>query len=439
MSTLQRIHFQTSRVLDFFSEKELVAQTGHEVSEWPLVILKELVDNALDACEDKGIPPEIEVSVDADTISVCDNGPGLPESVITGVLDFTKRVSSREAYVAPCRGAQGNALKTIVAMPFVLTGRGTVVIESQGVRHEISITVDRIRQEPRIDHEISPSDVLVGTRIEVDLPFLRTDDSPSSILDDAKDRFLQIASGYGWLNPHLKLSVQWCGDSLELNPTSTAWKKWLSSSPTAPHWYTLEEFQRLIGANIVHNDRLVREFVAEFHGLSGTAKQRRVLESAVMARTKLSELVDVNGEFDGIKIVSLLEAMKAESRAVKPSGLGAIGKDHIRSQCVAAGADQNSFRYKLVSGIGEDGKPWVAEIAFSYRPQASSRLIITGVNWSPAIRNPFRSLGKAGRSLDSLLEKQYAGEDEPIVLVLHLAKPGVQYSDRGKSAVIIGS
>ena len=32
------------------------------------------------------------------------------------------RVSSREAYVSPTRGAQGNALKTIVAMPFVLDG-----------------------------------------------------------------------------------------------------------------------------------------------------------------------------------------------------------------------------------------------------------------------------------------------------------------------------
>ena len=36
------------------------------------------------------------------------------------LLDYTVRVSSREAYVSPTRGAQGNALKTIVAMPFVL-------------------------------------------------------------------------------------------------------------------------------------------------------------------------------------------------------------------------------------------------------------------------------------------------------------------------------
>ncbi len=39
------------------------------------------------------------------------------------VLDFTVRVTNREMYVAPDRGAQGGALKTLVAMPYVLEGR----------------------------------------------------------------------------------------------------------------------------------------------------------------------------------------------------------------------------------------------------------------------------------------------------------------------------
>ena len=47
----------------------------------------------------------------------------------------TVRVSSREAYIAPDRGAQGNALKTLIAMPFVLDGdQGRVVIDTGGKR-----------------------------------------------------------------------------------------------------------------------------------------------------------------------------------------------------------------------------------------------------------------------------------------------------------------
>src|SRR5918992_5043037 len=96
--TLRRETFRTSRLLDFCSEKELVAQIGHQRDDWPLVILKELVDNAVDACEEAGIAPAVEVTVDADGIAVRDNGPGLPAKVVEDVLDFNIRVSSREAY-----------------------------------------------------------------------------------------------------------------------------------------------------------------------------------------------------------------------------------------------------------------------------------------------------------------------------------------------------
>ena len=56
-------------------------------------------------------------------ITVTDNGPGIPAATVKAVLDYSIRVSSREAYVAPDRGAQGNALKTLIAMPFVLNGQ----------------------------------------------------------------------------------------------------------------------------------------------------------------------------------------------------------------------------------------------------------------------------------------------------------------------------
>ena len=41
---------------------------------------------------------------------------------------LVSRVSSREADIAPDRGAQGNALKTLLAMPFALDGNAGRVV-----------------------------------------------------------------------------------------------------------------------------------------------------------------------------------------------------------------------------------------------------------------------------------------------------------------------
>ncbi|WP_027152206.1 ATP-binding protein [Mesorhizobium sp. WSM2561] len=286
---LNREAFRTSRLLDFCSAKELQAQTGHEMADWPLVIAKEGVDNALDACEDADIAPAVAIRVDADGITIADNGPGIPTTTVESVLDFNVRVSSREAYVSPTRGAQGNALKTLVAMPYVLSGGrlGTATISAHGMQHHIDFRVDQIRQQPAITYRTSPADRKIGTEIRVGWP-----DLACSILQQSRGRFLQIVQDYAWLNPNLTLSIDWFGEVLEIAPTDSTWAKWKASDPTSPHWYPPERQQRLIAAQVAHDadngrDRTVREFVAQFRGLSSTGKQKAVLEALCLSRAAL--------------------------------------------------------------------------------------------------------------------------------------------------------
>jgi DNA topoisomerase VI subunit B len=165
---LNRTTFKTSRLAEFCSEKEVVNQTGHNVEDWPVVVLKELVDNAIDACEEAGTAPEIRIEVADDKIVIADNGPGLPPETVEDILDYTARVSSREAYVSPTRGAQGNALKTILAMAFALDGEsGETIIEAHGVAHRVTFSADRIRREPKITYVREASLVQIGTRVTV--------------------------------------------------------------------------------------------------------------------------------------------------------------------------------------------------------------------------------------------------------------------------------
>ena len=95
---LTRVPFKVSRLMEFCTRRELVNQTGHDINQWLLVILKELVDNGIDACEEAEIAPTISVTVTkGGSIIVEDNGPGIPAKTIESVLDYAIRVRSNEA------------------------------------------------------------------------------------------------------------------------------------------------------------------------------------------------------------------------------------------------------------------------------------------------------------------------------------------------------
>lgn len=437
--------FKNSRLLDFCSEKELTAQTGHRRNEWPLVILKELVDNALDACETAGITPVITVTVDAKSIQIADNGRGIPASTIAGACDFASRTSSCAAYVGLTRGAQGNALQTILAMPYVESGdagRGQAIIEAGGQRHTIEIAADLVRQEPVVTTTVAPSDVKIGTSVRV--VWALSASSESGDENPIKDDFLQLAAAYGWFNPHLALTVDWFGERLvAVQPTNRAWKKWRPSDPTSPHWYAPETLKTLI-ANCLRKDqdngtsRTVREFIKDFDGLTSTAKQAQVLDATQLSKSPLSRLV-VDRDFDTALVKSLLAAMRTASRPVKPAALGLIGKEHLHTRFEAAGCDMDTFEYRKVLLDHPEDLPTIVEVAFAYNGEDSedyAGTLLAGTKWSPAIRNPFRDLGAHG-SLDGILSNQYADEDEPVTVFVHVAQPLSSFTDRGKSAVVV--
>jgi hypothetical protein len=179
----------------------------------------------------------------------------------------------------------------------------------------------------------------------------------------------------------------------------------------------------------------VREFVSEFRGLSGTAKGKIICDAVGAGRMALSEFY---GDGANARIGVLLGEMCKASRPVKPKELGAIGKEHLALKFEAFGSARETFDYRKIE-FEHEGLPYLAEAAFGYCPEGDDeRRIITGVNWSPAIGNdPFRRLGPAGESLDAILTRQYARRLEPIVTILHLACPRINYLDRGKSSVAI--
>ena len=293
---LSRREFTTSRLAEFASKEELIRLIGHGPEDWPVAALKECIDNSLDSCERAGVAPVVDIAVDEGSISIADNGSGMATETVERILNYAYRTSSNAAYVSPTRGQQGNAIQCLVAMSHALSGEpGVTLIESRGVRHGIVFDVDPISREPRLEHRRSAIPAAPGTKVTLFWP-----EPPD---EDLLVRLNNAAMDFLWGNPHVSLSFASPGPAFRLQRTNANWRKWAPSDPTSAHWYHAGSLKTLIAAEInkARQDgsaqRTVADFVAQFRGLSGTAKRRDICEAVGAARARLDSFFDPGRHF----------------------------------------------------------------------------------------------------------------------------------------------
>ena len=119
-----------------------------------------------------------------------------------------------------------------MALPYVLDGEsGLLEVSTGGKGYEIMVKTDPIQQRPVINLSNSkPPIVKNGTSVVVHWP-----DSARLELESQNTEFLQLASNFTMLNPHLAITVDVPQGSFECQPTDSNWTKWLPSDPTPPH------------------------------------------------------------------------------------------------------------------------------------------------------------------------------------------------------------
>ncbi|AGB04214.1 DNA topoisomerase VI, B subunit [Aciduliprofundum sp. MAR08-339] len=161
-------------VAEFFEKNKQIL--GFDSLTKALVVsVKEAVDNALDACEEAQILPDIYVEIDQMgrdeyRIVVEDNGPGIIRRNIP--LVFGKLLyGSRFHAIRQSRGQQGIGISAVVLYGQLTTGKPARVvskISEEEVAYEVILSIDTKKNAPRIIKE-SPLlwDREHGTRIEV--------------------------------------------------------------------------------------------------------------------------------------------------------------------------------------------------------------------------------------------------------------------------------
>jgi len=142
-----------------------------------LTATKEAVDNSLDACEEAGILPDLDIVIeeraeDRFRLVITDNGPGIVRTQIPKV--FGKLLyGSKFHTMRQSRGQQGIGISAAGMYSQLTTGQPVKITSRTGAKkpaHYFEIQIDATRNEPKVlvDREVE-WDRDHGTRVEMEL------------------------------------------------------------------------------------------------------------------------------------------------------------------------------------------------------------------------------------------------------------------------------
>jgi DNA topoisomerase-6 subunit B len=140
-----------------------------------LTTVKEAVDNAIDACEEAGLLPEVVVEIekrddDRYVVAVEDGGPGIVEEQIARI--FGKLLyGSKFHRLSQSRGQQGMGISAAGMYGQMTTGEPMRIIsrtDSKSPAHELLVSIDTRKNRPEIhDRSEIEWERKHGTRVEI--------------------------------------------------------------------------------------------------------------------------------------------------------------------------------------------------------------------------------------------------------------------------------
>lgn len=285
-----------------------------------LIVVKEAVDNSLDACQDAGILPEISVKVksvgeDRFKVSIEDNGPGIVKEKIPQV--FGKLLYGSKFHVLKQnRGQQGIGISACVLYSQMTTGKPTRIfskIENEKKTNIFDIHIDVQKNEPEIIHEESIDDGIKehGTRVEMEITgrYRKT----QSVDDYLKQTAIS--------NPFAKISYNINGEKMTFNRSVDKLPKEPEEMKRHPYGVEYGMLQRMLKNT---NSRTLSSFLQNEFSSVGSKSANEICKIAKLDKNmKPSEIEREN-------IGKLLNAMQKVKLQRPPTDkLSPIGKEEL--------------------------------------------------------------------------------------------------------------
>ena len=493
-----RRYLGKSRASDNFTKHGLRTLTGQPSGKWGRYVVKELVDNALEAAEQADHDePAVSVSLDVEghpqrryvrRVTVTDNGPGFDRETLEQIADVTEFGGTKRHYALPTRGTQGNALMTILGIQHLADG-GPLTITSRGRTYELPVDDNTIGGVPNVmvQEQTNNADPAaadggaLGTEITVELGDAGRTWAKSGPI-------MRTLFGFAALNPHVDLTVSAAdGGGTESGGERDTGEHYRPSAPGGSvHWFDRSAFEERLEAVMLAAPGLtVGEFVSEFDGLASRQKRRDVVDQLDVDRdatlpdaygddgvlpTEVDDPENRMGIEDPEKVAELHTVMQAETRKKSAnnldSTLGCVGealrdgtKAYLEHYKIADltelatdlednGESVDGWRdltvyYRTSDAVetGEHRLPFVFELAAVPTPPDANTGTIHkfGINRSVAYSSPRMKVeftdGNQNDRSHRQISSAFDDEDHDFVVVSNLICPNIPFKDKGKQSV----
>ena len=395
-----------------------------------ITTIKEAVDNALDACEEAQVLPDIYISIkkisnEIFRIIVEDNGPGIVPAQVPFV--FGKLLyGSRFHQIRQTRGQQGIGISAAVLYAQLTSGVPTVVISRTGAKEpayrcEIQIKIET--NEPDIiSQQAFEWDRIHGTRVQIEFKSTMS----------AKKKLLEYLRYTSIVNPHARFRVELDDEAFTFDRVSHE----IIACPVAiqphPHGIEFGQLKRMAAAS---NENLVDFLVQGFSRVGKKTAQEMCDQSGLKQSVKVKNLSS-----DQLK--SLLGAMQSVAVPAPPTTqcLSPIGDELIRR-----GLDKE-FQMDFVAARTRpssvfSGHPFMVEAAIGYGgklPVEGTAVILRFANRVPLMYQ--QGACTITSCIANVNWKSYNITQQglpmgPVLILVHVASTNVPFTSESKDAI----
>ncbi len=425
--------FKEHSVAEFFKKnRQMLGYSGKIRS--LTTIVHEYVTNSLDACEEAGILPDIDVTIDQMgpehyKVIVQDNGPGIPKTHVGKVFGKMLAGTKFHRFIQQ-RGQQGIGAAGCTMYAQITTGKPVRVITStgNGMIYECSVMIDVKRNEPVITDEKEYPGTMRGTKVIgefKEVKYVKGEYGPYEYL-----RRTAIA------NPHAKIVFR------DPDGQRHVWERATDKlpaipKPSKPHPLGITAHDLLEYASAT-NARTLRSFFVQTFDRMSTAKVKEIEElTGIDFNRKPSSLTweEAAAIVDAIKKVKFL--------APSTKNLYPIGEEQIEKAILNVLKPEFHSVVTRPPSVYQGGVPFIVEAGIAFGGNAGKDVggskkmeIMRFANRAPLLFDAGADV--ITKVVNEIDWKRYGvrdAENMPITIVVNITSTYIPYTSAGKQAI----